>query len=875
MNRNYKVIWSEALNCFMAVAEHAKSRGKSSSSVISSTVSSSTDNTKQLLRLSTLRSALVAVGFSTLALGMSSQVFAAVGINGGTGTGNGTAISNCTGADQANSGSGQENIAIGCASFTNNVSLRIADRGNPYYTNTANSDLVDEADRNEFSPRAKYAASVAIGTGAKTEGTFGIALGGYATTTDIAGVAIGAGSLSKGNTALAIGRQSAATADYAQAMGNVAAATGKGSLAVGHSATATGYRAIAIGATDIEGASTSHGQQGANYQAAGQTKATANDTIAFGSGAQATAENALALGTASSATSAGSVAIGSGSTTSVDANSVTSVTIDGVVYGNFAGATNIAAGDQVSVGAVGAERQVKNVAAGNISASSTDAINGSQLFSVTDTLNNSISTNTTNISNAQNQINKGINFGDGTTNNNFALGKIINVRGDNNITSTTTKDGVQIALNPNIDLGATGSVTTGNSLLNNNGLTLTGGTKQTVRLSNNGLNNGGNKITNVAAGTNSNDAVNFGQLQETNNNVANNTTNITNNNTAIENITNGTAGVVRQDAATGNITVGAQTGGTNVNFAGTDGDRVLSGVAAGNIATGSKDAVNGGQLNATADSIASVIGGNATNVGGIVTTTNIGGTGKDTIDGAIGSIQQGVADTNNQVNTNTTNIKNNTTNIADNKDRLDKGLNFGADNVVKDINKPIGDPDALRFEGGNNITTTSNGINNIKFDLNGKIKLDSVTTGNTTVNNQGVTIKDGPSMTVDGIYAGNKVIAGVADGVVNTDGVNLGQLNAFGNRIEDNINSLGYKIGDVEDNANAGISAAMAMSSLPQAYIPGKSMVGGGIATYNGESAVAVGMSRVSDNGRWVMKINGSADTQGNAGGAIGAGFHF
>ena len=52
-------------------------------------------------------------------------------------------------------------------------------------------------------------------------------------------------------------------------------------------------------------------------------------------------------------------------------------------------------------------------------------------------------------------------------------------------------------------------------------------------------------------------------------------------------------------------------------------------------------------------------------------------------------------------------------------------------------------------------------------------------------------------------------------------------------------------------------------------------MIGGGVATYNGESAVAVGLSRVSDNGRWVMKLNGTADTQGNAGAAIGAGFHF
>ena len=124
----------------------------------------------------------------------------------------------------------------------------------------------------------------------------------------------------------------------------------------------------------------------------------------------------------------------------------------------------------------------------------------------------------------------------------------------------------------------------------------------------------------------------------------------------------------------------------------------------------------------------------------------------------------------------------------------------------------------------------------------------------------------------EGVY---RQITGVAAGAADSDAVNVSQLRGVENRLVNNMNDLGYKINEVEEDANAGISAAMAMSSLPQAYIPGKSMIGGGVATYNGESAVAIGLSKVSDNGRWVMKINGTADTQGNAGGAIGAGFHF
>ena len=118
-------------------------------------------------------------------------------------------------------------------------------------------------------------------------------------------------------------------------------------------------------------------------------------------------------------------------------------------------------------------------------------------------------------------------------------------------------------------------------------------------------------------------------------------------------------------------------------------------------------------------------------------------------------------------------------------------------------------------------------------------------------------------------------MSGVADGIEVDDAVNFGQLTTMGNTLGGAINDLGYRVDEVEDEANAGISAAMAMSSIPQSFLPGRSLIGGGIATYNGESAVAVGLSRVSDNGRWVMKINGTADTQGNAGGAIGAGFHF
>lgn len=120
------------------------------------------------------------------------------------------------------------------------------------------------------------------------------------------------------------------------------------------------------------------------------------------------------------------------------------------------------------------------------------------------------------------------------------------------------------------------------------------------------------------------------------------------------------------------------------------------------------------------------------------------------------------------------------------------------------------------------------------------------------------------SLTKNGLDNGGNRITNVAPGVNPTDAVNVSQLKGLADQVT-----------NVAGDANAGVSSAMAMAALPQAYLPGKSMLTGGVASYNGEGAVAVGFSKLSDNGRWVMKMSGSADTQGNVGGAVGAGFHF
>ena len=533
---------------------------------------------------------------------------------------------------------------------------------------------------------------------------------------------------------------------------------------------------------------------------------------------------------------------------------------------------------------------------------------------------------------------KGIKIGDGNSANDqqFALGDTINVTGDSNITTMASATGVQVKLNNQLNLGNEGSMQIGNSIMNSNGFTFTdNGPGRTVRLSSSGLDNGFNRITNVAAGIADTDAATVGQLNATTfaldqgwgltaqGDVATmikqgsaidlNSTdgNIKVSRSADNNVSPGLlataplAGVndisfdLNPDLNLDSVTTGDTimnnngqtiTGGPSVTKAGINAaDTKITNVVNGDVSEGSKDATNGGQLYAQGSGISSIIGGETVYnpVDGTFTNSNIGGTGQNSIDGAIASIKQGEVVINENIQANTTNIQTNTTNIATNKtnidtnttnikvnkDKIDAGLNFGADSGAT-INKPVGDGSVLTFTGGNNITTTAAG-SSIKFDLNGNINIDSVKTGNTTINNNGVSIVGGPSMTASGINAAGNKITDVADGMAPRDAVNMGQLDAVSQRLGNNMNELGYKIGEVEDDANAGISAAMAMSSLPQAYIAGKSLIGGGIGTYNGESAVAIGFSKLSNDGRWVMKVNGTADTQGNAGGSIGAGFHF
>ncbi|MBJ9722522.1 trimeric autotransporter adhesin Ata [Acinetobacter calcoaceticus] len=359
MNKVYKVIWNVSIGAWVATSEIAKGKTKTKSKTLNA-------------------SAVVLVGVISFA----PNAFAGTNTEGGVGQG--TSISGTTSCREGNASTANEkDIAIGCGAQTQDrTGSNIANRNNPYNNSTG-----------AYAGAMKQGGAISVGTGAVVEKSLGTAIGSYATTQGISGVAIGTGALSSGNTALAVGRQSAATADFSQAIGNVAAATGKGSLAIGHSATAEGYRAIAIGSPDIENADPVAGQAGAAYQPKMATKATGKDSIAFGGGAIATEENALAIGAFSESKGKKSVAIGTGAKAQKD-NAVVigdqaEATFDGgVAIGKGARSeaeNSIAVGKDskaiqatgesfltkqsaptgvLSIGDVGSERRIQNVADG-------------------------------------------------------------------------------------------------------------------------------------------------------------------------------------------------------------------------------------------------------------------------------------------------------------------------------------------------------------------------------------------------------------------------------------------------------------------------------------------------------------------------------
>ena len=305
---------------------------------------------------------------------------------------------------------------------------------------------------------------------------------------------------------------------------------------------------------------------------------------------------------------------------------------------------------------------------------------------------------------------------------------------------------------------------------------------------------------------------------------------------ALGNQSTTTAGVNTNSATVGPLTYSGFAGSTAssvVSVGSSSYQRQIQNVAAGQINNLSTDAINGSQLYAViatlgnvTTSLVKVLGGDAAiSNDGTISMTNIGDTSENTIHDAI----KKSGGNSNQTPTSST--------------------------VVK---------------AGKNITVAQSG-NTYAVATTDDMTVNSITAGDTVINNNGLTINGGPSVTKDGINAGNKRITNVAPGVNGTDAVNVNQLN----EVRQDVNGLKSHVHKMDRNLRAGIAGALASGDLYHATMPGKSMVAVGAGTYRGESAIAVGYSRLSDNGKLGVKFSVNSNTRGDTGAAASVGYQW
>ena len=417
MNNIFKIIWSHSAQLFVVTSELAKGKVKSASS--SKKISSGTSSTTSKI---SLLSASILLGLFTT--NVNAEVVlnnysygnsATVQKNSGTetvpapkATETGIAIGNNANAYGDGSLISIDLIAIGNNATTSEHTQRVTvynyltpgntdwraitgrltnvtlDPNQVYYSlgDTSTWEATDRAVPAMALGYESFAhgGSVAIGgyshagekVGSGTGAGLSVAIGAYTTATGSGAVAMGPAASAQGNNSFALMRQASATGINSMALGAAAYASTDGAIAIGRLATSTGKNSIAIG-TGGEGATSPSYRDRTKA-----TESTGSNTIAMGHNVKVKEEDSIGIGREAKANQINSVALGALSETR-DATAETTGTVNNFTYGNFH-AQGSAANGVVSIGKTGAERQLIHVAAGKVSADSTDAINGSQLF---------------------------------------------------------------------------------------------------------------------------------------------------------------------------------------------------------------------------------------------------------------------------------------------------------------------------------------------------------------------------------------------------------------------------------------------------------------------------------------------------------------
>ncbi|MBN3759071.1 adhesin, partial [Paraburkholderia sp. Tr-20389] len=533
------------------------------------------------------------------------------------------------------------------------------------------------------------------------------------------------------------------------------------------------------------------------------------------------------------------------------------------------------------------QRVLTGVAAGAVNASSFDAVNGSQLYGVSQSVSNALGGGSS--VNSDGSISAPSYVVGGTTVNN--IGGAIS-----NVDARTTQNTANIDnLTTQINSGTVGLVQQDPTTQNITVAANTGGSLVDVSGT-----AGPRVITGVAAGAvnaSSTDAINGSQLYNvsnsmagalgggstvnadgtisaptyvvggtTVNNVGGAISNIdarTTQNTAdIQSINNGlnsgTIGMVQQDQTTRNITVAAATDGSVVDFTGTAGTRKLTGVSAGDVNASSTDAVNGSQLYTSNASIASAIGGGSTvNSDGTISapTFNVGGTTVNSIGDAVTNLDTRVTQNSSDINS--------------------------INNTLNEIT--TGNAGIKYFHSNSDLADSqATGANAVAIGGNAKATADnSVALGANSVADRANTVSVGAK-------GSERQVTNVAAGTEGTDAVNVDQLNqtvanAMGTMpagmtsksyTDQQINMMQNTVNQVAKNAYAGVAAAMAMPNMTPSQ-PGNTVVAAGAGTYKGGSAAGVGATYRSRDGKWLVNGAVSVTSTGDAGVRAQVGYEF
>ena len=637
------------------------------------------------------------------------------------------------------------------------------------------------------SSKALGKSSVAVGDGAIANQDSSTAIGAYSQSTAAGATALGFNTRATASGTVAAGRNSKATSNNALALGNEADAQKDDTIAIGYNAQATQNRAVAFGKN---------------------AKATAGDTFAFGDAAKASASNAIALGKNANAAHADSIALGVNSATEA-AVQTTSATVGGLTFGNFAGN---APSSTLSIGTAGKERTITNVAAGRISDSSTDAVNGSQLYATQNVMNN---------------IGKsavGVLGGNAAIANNGTI-KMTDIGGTGESTIHDAIASINKASYKSFKLN-TAKTNNTNGVAENysleeitNGATITLEAGQNIRLSQNkgavsintvdaptfagkitangGLDMANNKIINVAKGSDPSDAVNFEQLSDAIKNVHVTTLTTVSNSTPFSYIgSNGK--MLRREVAidpnTQTRTVKFVDVEDNTDYTGNDvtiaalnptDPQTSTPTTIGNVKDGQKqnDAVNVSQL----DKVAKVLGTQVNPADGSITAPNY-------------TVISGNPDSSSVATYHTVGEA-----LSALSDAARTPLTFAADagtpstrRLGSTVTVKGGEADATKLSDSNNIGVVSDdttGTLNVKLakELKGLTSSEFIDAagGKTTVSADGVTVGTAANpvkLTTEGLSNGGKKATDIAAGVNNTDAVNVSQLTPLATALGATVN---------------------------------------------------------------------------------------